>query len=157
MTIADLEATAQAMVAPHKGILAADEDRRVLANRFQRIAVDVTDESARSYRQLLFDAPGIDAHLSAVILYDDTLRDHAGDGRGFPAVLSGRDIIPGINADGGPHPLAGHGDEFVTEGLDGLRERLNAWFDLGARFTKWRAAIRVGDGMPSRWFGGGDD
>ena len=111
----------------------------------------VNEGNARVYRTLLFGAPDVEQYLSGVILYDDALRMDAGADRRFPEMLAERGIIAGINADGGPHALAGSDGEFVTEGLDGLRDRLAAWHALGARFTKWRAAIRVGNGVPSRY------
>ena len=151
MSIDMLATKARAMVAVSKGILAADEGPDVLANRFAPIAVPVNEGNARVYRTLLFGAPDVEQYLSGVILYDDALRMDAGADRRFPEMLAERGIIAGINADGGPHALAGSDGEFVTEGLDGLRGRLAAWHALGARFTKWRAAIRVGNGVPSRY------
>ncbi len=145
-----LEVTAQALVAKEKGILASDEGPDVLADRFSRIGVDPNPDNGTAYREILFTTPNLERHLSGVILYDDMLRGSASDGRRFVDMLADKGIIAGINADGGFHALAGCPDEFVTEGLDGLRARLAAWAELGARFTKWRAAIRVGPGMPSR-------
>ena len=150
MNIDALEATARALVAPGKGIMAADEGPGALGNRFEPIGVTPSEDNSRAYRELLFLAPQVDQFLSGTIIFDDVLRMSAGDGRRFADILAERGIIPGINADGGPHPLAGSKGEFVTEGLDGLRGRLEAWRDLGARFTKWRAAIKVGDGLPSQ-------
>ncbi|MHA1570177.1 MAG: class I fructose-bisphosphate aldolase [Alphaproteobacteria bacterium] len=145
-----LAVTAHALVAEKKGILASDEGPDVLADRFSRIGVEPNAENGCAYREILFSTPDLEQDISGIILYDDMLRASASDGRRFVDLLGDKGIIAGINADGGPHPLAGHPDEFVTEGLDGLRRRLAQWAELGARFTKWRAAIRVGAGMPSR-------
>jgi len=150
MSTDTLESVAQALVAKEKGIMACDEGPDVLADRFSRIGVDPNARNGCAYREILFTTPNLEQSISGVILYDDILRASAGDGRSFVEILSAKGIVAGINADGGPHPLAGHAQEFVTEGLDGLARRLGEWAELGARFTKWRAAIRVGPGMPSR-------
>jgi len=145
-----LESTAAAMVAPGKGILAADESSGTIKKRFDKIRLESTFESRRAYRELLFTAPGAEKHISGVILFDETLRQKASDGRPFPELLAARGILPGIKVDAGAKPLAGFPGETVTEGLDGLRERLAEYRGLGARFAKWRAVIDVGAGIPTR-------
>ena len=146
-----LESTAAAMVAPGKGILAADESSGTIKKRFDKIRLESTFESRRAYRELLFAAPGAEKHISGVILFDETLRQKASDGRPFPELLASRGILPGIKVDAGAKPLAGFPGETVTEGLDGLRERLAEYRGLGARFAKWRAVIDVGAGIPTRY------
>ena len=146
----ELEAVARAIVAPGKGILAADESHPTIEKRFKSIDVESTEENRRSYRELLFTTPGIGDHVSGVILFDETLRQQSWDGTPFPVLLAQRGILPGIKVETGAKPLAGHPGETVTEGLDGLRERVQEYGRLGARFAKWRAVIAVGDGRPSR-------
>ncbi len=141
--------TAQALVAPGKGILAADESSPTIAKRLAGIGLDSTEQRRRAYREILFTTPGIGEFISAVILFDETIRQQARDGTPFPEVLLGQGVIPGIKVDGGTKPLAGFPDEVVTEGLDGLRARLAEYASLGARFAKWRAVIRIGDAMPT--------
>ena len=145
----ELDANAKAMVAPGKGILAADESTGTIKKRFDKIGLESSCESRRAYRELLFTAPDAERHISGVILYDETLRQKAADGRPFPALLTARRILPGIKVDAGAKPLAGFLGETVTEGLDGLRERLAEYRGLGARFAKWRAVIDVGAGIPT--------
>jgi fructose-bisphosphate aldolase class I len=145
----ELDANAKAMVAPGKGILAADESTGTIKKRFDKIGLESSCESRRAYRELLFTAPDAERHISGVILYDETLRQKAADGRPFPALLAARGILPGIKVDAGAKPLAGFPGETVTEGLDGLRERLAEYRGLGARFAKWRAVIDVGAGIPT--------
>jgi len=145
-----LESIAAAMVAPGKGILAADESSGTIKKRFDKIKLESTFESRRAYRELLFTAPGAEKHISGVILYDETLRQKSSDARPFPELLTSRGILPGIKVDAGAKPLAGFPGETVTEGLDGLRERLAEYRGLGARFAKWRAVIDVGAGIPTR-------
>ncbi len=145
-----LAATARDLVAPGKGILAADESFPTIAKRFQAIGVEATEASRRAYREMLFTTGGAAAHISGVILFDETLRQKAADGTALVAVLTRAGIIPGIKVDKGAKPLAGFPGEKVTEGLDGLRDRLAEYRDLGARFAKWRAVIAIGDGLPSR-------
>ena len=139
------------MVAPGRGILAADESNRTMAKRLDGVGVESTEDSRRRFRELLFTTPEAERHISAVILYDETLRQAASDGTPFATLLAGRGMIPGIKVDAGAKPLAGAEDETVTEGLDGLRERLAEYGELGARFAKWRAVIAIGDGRPSRY------
>lgn len=144
-----LESTARALVAPGKGILAADESTGTMKKRLDGIGVESTAEARRSYRELLFTTPGAEAFISGVILYDETIRQSAADGTPLPRVMADRGIIPGIKVDTGAKPLAGFPGERVTEGLDGLRERLAEYRGLGARFAKWRAVIEIGAGIPS--------
>lgn len=146
-----LRETAQAMVAPEKGILAADESGGTIKRRFAAIGVESTEENRRDYRELLFRAEGIARYVSGVILFDETIRQKAADGTPLVTVLQDDGVIPGIKVDIGAKPLAGAPGETVTEGLDGLRERLAAYRELGARFTKWRAVLHIGDGTPSRY------
>lgn len=135
--------TAAAMVAPGKGILAADESTSTIGQRFAGIDTTSTEQSRRAYRELLFTAPDMESHISGVILYDETLRQAASDGTPFAQMLAAKDVVAGIKVDTGAQPLAGHPGETVTEGLDGLRARLSEYAELGARFAKWRAVIHV--------------
>jgi len=146
----DLHETAQAIVADHKGILAADESTGTITKRFDSIGVESTEENRRFYRQLLFTAAGMEDSVGGVILYDETLRQGADDGTPFADLLASKGVIPGIKVDTGAHDQAGFPGEKVTEGLDGLRARLAEYRELGARFAKWRAVITIGDGIPSR-------
>jgi fructose-bisphosphate aldolase class I len=150
MDLRELEATAHALVAPERGILAADESTGTIKKRFEKIQVESTEETRRAYRELLFTTPGIGDHISGVILYDETIRQGAADGRPFPRVLAEAGVIPGIKLDTGAKDLALSPGEKVTEGLDGLRERIAEYRELGARFGKWRAVITIGDGLPTR-------
>jgi len=149
MTADELAATAAALVAPGKGILAADESSGTIKKRFASIEVESTEERRRAYRELLFTTEGAASFISGVILYDETLRQRAGDGTPLPETLSRQGIIPGIKVDAGTVALAGFEGEKITEGLDGLDGRLADYRRLGARFTKWRAVIAIGDGLPS--------
>jgi fructose-bisphosphate aldolase class I len=141
--------TAGAMVAPGKGLLAADESAGTCKKRFDSVKVDCTEENRRAYRELLFTTPGIEQHVSGVILFDETLRQSTKDGVNFGKYLQSRGIIPGIKVDAGAHDMALHPGEKVTEGLDGLQKRMAEYFGLGARFAKWRAVITIGEGIPS--------
>jgi len=143
------EETARALVAPGKGILAADESSPTIAKRFASIGVESTESNRRDYRELLFRASGAEEFISGVILFDETIRQQAADGTRLVEVLEKSGIIPGIKVDTGAKVLAGSPEEKVTEGLDGLRERLVEYRDLGARFAKWRAVIAIDDGIPS--------
>ncbi|MFO0780925.1 MAG: class I fructose-bisphosphate aldolase [Candidatus Gracilibacteria bacterium] len=145
-----LQTVAKAMVAKGKGILAIDESSSTCKKRFDAMGVDCTEENRRKYRQLLVSAPGIEEYISGMILYDETLRQKDDAGVPFPEVLKKKGILPGIKVDMGPKPLALHEGEVVTEGLDGLRERLAEYAKLGAEFAKWRAVITVGPNMPSQ-------
>ncbi len=149
MAAHDLTATARALVAEGKGILAADESTGTIKKRLDSIGVESTEDTRRAYRDLLFTTEGAGDHVSGVILYDETIRQSALDGTPFPKLLDGQGVIPGIKVDTGAKELAGSPNEKVTEGLDGLRERLEEYRELGARFTKWRAVITIGDGIPT--------
>lgn len=149
MDLSAMTATAHALVAPGKGVLAADESSPTMAKRLKAIGLESTELLRREYREILFTAPGLGEHLSGVILFDETLRQSAADGRPFATVLSDAAVIPGIKVDQGTKPLAGFPGEVVTEGLDGLRDRLAEYAGLGARFTKWRAVITIGAGLPT--------
>jgi fructose-bisphosphate aldolase, class I len=145
----ELHDTAKAIVADHKGILAADESTGTITKRFDSIGVESTEENRRFYRQLLFTAPGMEDSIGGVILYDETIRQSAEDGTSLAEVLSSKGVIPGIKVDTGAHDQAGFPGEKVTEGLDGLRGRFEEYRGLGARFAKWRAVVTIGDGIPT--------
>src|SRR5215471_15804385 len=147
----ELHDTARALVAEGKGILAADESTGTIKKRFDAIGVESTEENRRAYRDLLFTTPGVEEFISGVILFDETIRQKADDGTPFPELLASRGIIPGIKVDKGAKPLALARGETVTEGLDGLRARLEEYRGLGARFAKWRATYSIGDGLPSEY------
>lgn len=149
MNTNDTETTARSLVAPGKGILAADESTPTITKRFKAIDVRATEEDRRAYREMLFTTPGLGEFISGAILFDETLRQKPNDGTPFPDVLRRQGIIPGIKVDMGAKPLAGFPGERVTEGLDGLRERFAEYAGLGARFSKWRAVIRIGPGIPT--------
>jgi len=149
MSNMELVKTAQAMVAEGKGVLAIDESTGTCKKRFDAIGVECTEETRRDYRGMLLSTPGLGEFISGAILFDETLRQSTADGISFVKVMQDAGIIPGIKVDSGAHPLAGHEGEKVTEGLDGLRQRLKEYYDLGARFAKWRAVITIGDGMPT--------
>ena len=146
---AELESTARALVAPGKGILAADESTGTIKKRFDKISVESTETNRRDYREMLFTTKGCEEFISGVILFDETLRQKASDGTPLAKVLSDKGIIPGIKVDKGTKPLPFAKDEVVTEGLDGLRERLVEYRGLGARFAKWRAVISIAPGLPT--------
>ena len=147
----ELAAIAAALVAAGKGILAADESTATIEKRFKALDIDNTEESRRRYRQMLFTTPGLARFVSGVILFDETIRQKTDGGRPFPDVLAEAGIMPGIKVDRGAKPLAGAPGESVTEGLDGLRERLAEYRAMGVRFAKWRAVIAIGPGMPSQY------
>lgn len=141
--------TARAMVAPGKGILAADESTPTIGKRFDTINTESTEENRRAYRDMLFTTPEMENYISGVILFEETLFQSSADGTPFPKLLADKGVIPGIKVDKGAKPLAGAEGELVTEGLDGLRDRLIKYREAGARFAKWRAVITIGDGIPS--------
>ncbi len=149
MNLDELESVARALVAPGKGILAADESSPTIEKRFRSIDLPSTEENRRAYRELLFTTPGVSEYISGVILYDETIRQGSADGIAFPSVLERQGILPGIKVDEGAKALAGFPGEKVTEGLDGLRGRLEEYRQLGARFSKWRAVIEIGEGLPT--------
>ena len=149
MAAHELEAIARSIVADHKGILAADESTGTIKKRFDSIGVESTEETRRAYRNLLFTTPGFEDSTGGVILYDETIRQSADDGTPFPELLASKGVVPGIKVDLGAQDLAGHPGEKVTEGLDGLRARFAEYYELGARFSKWRAVITIDDGIPT--------
>jgi len=145
----ELRETAAALVADGKGILAADESNGTMNKRLKAAGVEESEEMRRALRELLFTTEGAAGHISGVILYDETFGQSTGDGTPFPRLLQDQGVIPGIKVDTGAKPLAGADDETITEGLDGLRERLTEYYDGGARFAKWRAVIAIDDERPS--------
>ena len=148
---AALNQTARALVAPGKGILAADESSGTIKKRFDSIGVESTEDRRRAYREMLFTTAGAEGNISGVILFDETIRQQASDGRQLVQVLEDAGILPGIKVDKGTTPLAGAPGELVTDGLDGLRARLVEYRELGAKFAKWRAVIDIGDRIPSQY------
>lgn len=151
MSDISMENIATLLVANGKGILAADESTGTIKKRFDAIGAESTETSRRDYRELLFTAEGVSDYISGVILYDETIRQTASNGLPISKLLSNQGIIPGIKVDMGAKPLAFSEGELVTEGLDGLRERLQEYYTLGARFAKWRAVIKISDGAPSQY------
>ena len=151
MNNAELNDIAQALVAPAKGILAADESTNTIKRRFDSINVESTEQSRRDYREMLFRTPGVDEYISGVILYDETLRQRGADGTPIVSILQEQGIIPGIKVDKSTNPLANTDGELITDGLDGLRDRLAEYYEIGARFAKWRAVITIGDDIPSQY------
>jgi fructose-bisphosphate aldolase class I len=149
MNVDELKQIAQAMVAPGKGILAMDESHPTCAKRFKKLGIPETEEMRQAYRDMLVTTTGLSDYISGAILFDETIRQNLLDGTPFPQYLSENGIIPGIKVDAGAKVLAGHEDEKVTEGLDGLRDRFAEYYKLGARFSKWRAVITIGDRIPS--------
>ncbi len=149
MTQSELHEIARAMVAPGKGILAADESTGTIQKRFASIGVENTEENRRAYREMLFTTEGVEEFISGVILFDETIRQSTTDGVPFVELLAKKGILPGIKVDKGAKDFALHPGEKVTEGLDGLRERLAEYRQLGARFAKWRAVITIGEGLPT--------
>jgi fructose-bisphosphate aldolase class I len=147
----ELARIARAMVVRDKGILAADESSGTIKKRFDSIRLESTEENRRNYREMLFTAPGVADTISGVIMYDETIRQKTRDGVPFPEYLTKLGVIPGIKVDTGAKPLAGYPGETITEGLDGLRERLVEYYKLGARFAKWRAVIDIGQGIPTQF------
>src|SRR3954471_23376788 len=147
----DLHDIARALVVDGKGILAADESTGTIKKRFDSIEIENTEENRRAYRDLLFTTAGAEEYISGVILFDETIRQSASDGTPFPRLLESKGIVPGIKVDQGAKPLALAEGETVTEGLDGLRERLAEYRELGARFAKWRATYSIGGGRPSEY------
>src|SRR2546426_62297 len=145
----ELRKTARALVAEGKGILAADESDTTIKKRFDSIGLESTEENRRAYRDMLFTTPGVEEYISGVILFDETIRQSSADGTPFPKLLASKGIIPGIKVDKGAKPLPLADGETITEGLDGLRERLAEYRGLGARFGKWRATYSIGDALPS--------
>jgi fructose-bisphosphate aldolase, class I len=149
MNTHELISTANSMVANYKGLLAMDESLPTANKRFAKMGIPQTEEMRRAYRELLVTTPGLDEFISGAILFDETIRQETKDGRPFIKVLTDAGIIPGIKVDTGAKEMAGHPGEKISEGLDGLRERLDEYYQMGARFAKWRAVITIGDGIPS--------
>jgi fructose-bisphosphate aldolase class I len=150
MATPTIESTVAALIAPDKGILAADESFPTIEKRFKALNISSTEENRRDYRELLFTTPGLSEFISGVILFDETMRQRTKAGVPMPEVLTKQGIIPGIKVDKGTTALANFAGEKITQGLDGLRERLIEYRDLGARFTKWRAVITIGENIPTR-------
>jgi fructose-bisphosphate aldolase class I len=144
-----LNGIARAMVAPGKGLLAADESTGTIGKRFEKIGVENVEPNRQAYRELLFTTPGIGEHISGVILYDETIRQSTEDGRKFTALLEGAGVLPGIKVDEGTEAFADSPEEKVTKGLEGLPPRLSEYAEMGAKFAKWRAVITIGEGLPT--------
>jgi fructose-bisphosphate aldolase class I len=144
-----LKDTAKLLFVDHKGLLAMDESTGTCNKRFEKLGIPQTVEARRAYRELIVTTPGLGESIGGAILYDETIRQHKSDGTPFVKVLIEAGITPGIKVDTGAKELAGHPGEKVTEGLDGLRDRLQEYFQMGARFAKWRAVIAIGRGLPS--------
>ena len=142
--------TARALVAGDKGLLAMDESNPTCDKRFARLGIPQTEETRRAYREMIVTTPGLSECISGAILYDETIRQEKMDGTPFAQAVANDGMIPGIKVDTGAKDMAGHPGEKITEGLDGLRDRLAEYSQMGARFAKWRAVITVGDGIPSR-------
>jgi fructose-bisphosphate aldolase, class I len=149
MNVNDLNAVAKAMVGNGKGILAADESSPTIKKRFDTIDTESTEENRRRYREMLFTTPGVADYIGGVILYDETIRQKTADGVPFPKYLNDLGMIAGIKVDKGAKPLAMFPGELITEGLDGLRDRFREYYELGAKFSKWRAVINIGKGIPT--------
>lgn len=149
MNHAALESIAKDLVSPGRGILAADESTSTIGKRLAGIGVENTEDNRRAYRELLFTAPELGQYISGVICYDETIRQKASDGRSMVEIMQKANMIPGIKVDTGAHGLPFSAGEKVTEGLDGLRDRLKEYHNIGARFAKWRAVITIGQGLPS--------
>jgi fructose-bisphosphate aldolase class I len=149
MDVRQLENTAKELVPEGKGLLAADESFGTIEKRFNAVGIESSEESRRQYREMLFSTGGIGEYLSGVILFDETIRQNASDGTPLPEVLESQGIIPGIKVDKSTVALPLSPSEKYTQGLDGLRERLEEYVQMGARFTKWRAVITIGDGLPT--------
>ena len=150
MNLQELEKTARALVAPGKGILAADESFGTIGKRFEAVGIESSEDSRRAYREMLFTTPNIGECLSGVILFEETLRQKASDGRPLAKVLEDQGIIPGIKVDKSTVPMPLSPNEKFTQGLDGLHDRLSEYREMGARFTKWRAVITIGGGIPTK-------
>ncbi|HWF18475.1 MAG TPA: class I fructose-bisphosphate aldolase, partial [Verrucomicrobiae bacterium] len=149
MNAEEMESTVRSLIAEGKGILAADESLGTIEKRFQTINLPNTEENRRAYRELLFTTPKLGQYISGVILFDETIRQKTRDGVPFVEVLREQGIVPGIKVDKGAKALAGFPGEKVTEGLDGLRARFKEYYELGARFSKWRAVITISEGIPT--------
>jgi len=151
MNLQELERIAHKIVANNRGILAADESTSTIEKRFKSVGVTSSEEARRAYREMLFTTPGAEKFISGVIMYDETIRQKTKAGVPFPELQAKLDIVPGIKVDKGVKPLPGSPSEKITEGLDGLAERLQEYHKLGARFAKWRAVIDIADGIPTAY------
>ncbi|MBI3900360.1 MAG: fructose-bisphosphate aldolase class I [Gammaproteobacteria bacterium] len=151
MNISELQATAKALVAKGKGLIAMDESAPTIAKRFQKVGIDDNVNNRRAYRELLLSTPDLNKYISGAILFDETIRQSMSDGVPFAKYMERLGIIPGIKVDKGTKDLANFPGEKVTEGLDGLRERLKEYREMGARFAKWRAVIDIGPGLPTHF------
>ena len=149
-SISSLKSTTDQLFAKYKGLLAADESPKNATKRFASLNIDCTEETRRQYRQMLITTPGIEQYVSGVIFHDETIRQATDDGTSFPQLLLSKGIVPGIKVDKGLVPLDNFPDETITEGLDGLAIRMKEYYDLGARFAKWRAAFTIGDDLPTK-------
>ena len=149
MASGELERVALTLVADGKGILAADESVPTLTRRFDTLGIQSTEQSRRTYREMLFTSPGAAEFISGAIMHDETIRQKSSRGTPLTEALAVQGVLPGIKVDTGAKPLAGFPDETITEGLDGLRDRLSEYRTMGARFAKWRAVIRITDSLPS--------
>ncbi len=150
MKVQELVNAARAMVAGDKGLLAMDESMPTCNKRFAKLGIPLTEDARRAYREMIITTPGLSESISGAILFDETIHQKKRDGTSFVKILTQAGIIPGIKVDTGAKDMATHSGETITEGLDGLRDRLKEYFQLGARFAKWRAVITIGDGIPSR-------
>ena len=150
MNAQELIETAKMLVADCKGLLAMDESNPTCNKRFAKLGIPQTEEARRAYRELIITTPGLGEYISGAILYDETIRQQKQDGTPFVQVITKAGIIPGIKVDTGAKEMAGHPGEKITEGLDGLRDRLKEYFQMGARFAKWRAVLTIGSGIPSQ-------
>jgi fructose-bisphosphate aldolase class I len=150
MNTQELKETCRKLMADDKGLLAMDESNPTCNKRFALLCIPQNEETRRAYRELIITTPGLGEYISGVILYDETIRQKKRDGTSFLKVINDIGIIPGIKVDIGAKDMAGHAGEKITEGLDGLRGRLTEYYQMGARFAKWRAVLAVGDGIPSR-------
>ena len=150
MSAQELIGTARALVAGDKGLLAMDESNPTCNKRFAKLGIPQTERARRAYRELIVTTPGLGKCINGAILYDETIRQEKKDGTPFVKVITDAGVIPGIKVDSGTKEMAGHPGEKITEGLDGLRDRLKEYARMGARFAKWRAVIALGDGIPSR-------
>lgn len=149
MPVQDLNNTARLLVPPTKGILASDESLGTIQKRFDSISIENNEENRKFYRELLFTTPGLEEYISGVILFDETIKGKDSNGKSFPQILSEKGIIPGIKVDLGKIDLPNFPGEVITEGLDGLIDRLKEYSELGAKFTKWRSEINIGEKIPS--------
>lgn len=150
MSIIELHQTIKKLLPPGKGLLAADESNKSVGKRLDPLGIESTEENRRRFRDLYLSAPNVEQYMTGVILYDETIRQSALDGTPFPKLLESRGIVPGIKVDAGTKPLFGFQGEEVTEGLDGLSDRLKEYYELGARFAKWRAVISISGSMPTQ-------